>query len=128
MRWMLVVVAWMLAFTALANEARPKATTSQAADARRKQLEIALADVCARHAAIERCFLVVGKDARGQPGLWFAPVFDGAPDSAALGEAQQAWARIVPGAGTLPMILPDRSSWKKQLAGVPAIYVRGGRR
>lgn len=129
MRWMLALIAWLLAFAALANEAKPKpAATHQAADARRKQLEIALADVCARHAAIERCFLVVGKDARGQPGLWFVPVFDGAPASAALAEAQQAWTRIVPGGGSLPIMLPDRTSWKKQLAGVPAIYVRAGGR
>ena len=129
MRWMLALIAWMLAFAALANEAKPKAAAAnQAVDARRKQLEIALADVCARHASIERCFLVVGKDARGRPGLWFVPVFDGAPDSAALGAAQQAWLRIVPAAGSLPMMLPDRSSWTKQLAGVPAIYVRTARR
>jgi hypothetical protein len=125
-RLALLLIAGLAVLPAVANEARPRPApdANQAADARRKQLEIALADVCARHRTIERCFLVLAKDASGRPGLWFVPVFDGAADPRALGEAQQAWTRLVPGGGQIPMMLMPGTSWRTQLQGVPTIYRR----
>ena len=131
MRFVLALALLLAAAGADANEAKQKPTTAtadQAAAARRKQLEIALADVCARHAALERCFLVIARDAKGQPGLWFVPVFDAAIDQAALGEAQQVWTRLVPGGGQIPMLLLPRGDWRRQLKGVAPMYVRAAKK
>jgi hypothetical protein len=126
MRWILWLALALASSGVAANEAKkkPVANADQAAAARRKQLEIALADVCARHPAVERCFLVIAKDASGRPGIWFVPVFDRAVDQRALGEAQQVWTRLVPGGGQIPMMLLPGDSWRTQLKGVAAIHVR----
>lgn len=127
----LILLGLLLATGATAaNEAarKPSASAGQATAARRKQLEIALSDVCARHAAIERCYLVIARDGSGRPGLWFVPVFDRAVDNAALGDAQQAWTRLVPGGGQIPMMLLPKDGWRTQLKGMPPLYVRAARK
>jgi invasion protein IalB len=88
-------------------------------------LRQALTKVCSRHPAVERCFLMLaqGSDQK-QAGIWFIPIFDGAVDNTALGEAQQAFLKLFPNGGQLPMMLLPRDTWRKQTAGVSPIYVR----
>lgn len=88
-------------------------------------LRTALTQVCSRHPAVERCFLVLaqGSDQK-QAGIWFVPIFDGAVDNTALGEAQQVYLKLFPGSGQLPMMLLSRQTWRKQMAGVDPIYIR----
>lgn len=88
-------------------------------------LRQALTKVCSRHPAVERCFLVLaqGSDQR-QAGVWFVPIFDGAVDNTALGEAQQVYLKLFPTGGQLQMMLLPRQGWRKQMAGVAPIYVR----
>jgi hypothetical protein len=130
MRWILWLALALASTGVAANEAKkkPVANPDQAAAARRKQLEIALADVCARHAAVERCFLVIARDGAGRAGLWFVPVFDHQVDPRALGEAQQVWTRLVPGGGQIPMMLLPADRWRDQLKDVVPIHVRGPRK
>lgn len=130
MRWILWLALALASSGVAANEAKPKPTPNpdQAAAARRKQLEIALADVCARHPAIERCFLVIARDEGGRPGIWFVPVFDRGVDQRALGEAQQVWTRLVPSGGQIPMMLLPGDRWRTQLKGVVPIHVRAARK
>jgi hypothetical protein len=130
MRWFLWFALALASAGVAANEAKqkPAATADRAAAALRKQLEIALADVCARHPAIERCFLVIARDDSGRPGIWFVPVFDRDVDQRALGEAQQVWTRLVPSGGQIPMMLLPGESWRAQLTGVVPIHVRKPRK
>ena len=130
MRWFLWFALALASAGVAANEAKqkPAATADRAAAALRKQLEIALADVCARHPAIERCFLVIARDDSGRPGIWFVPVFDRDVDQRALGEAQQVWTRLVPSGGQIPMMLLPGDSWRTQLKGVVPIHVRAPRK
>jgi hypothetical protein len=130
MRWFLWFALALASAGVAANEAKqkPAATADRAAAALRKQLEIALADVCARHPAIERCFLVIARDDSGRPGIWFVPVFDRDVDQRALGEAQQVWTRLVPSGGQIPMMLLPGESWRAQLKGVVSIHVRKPRK
>ena len=88
-------------------------------------LRQALTKVCSRHPAVERCFLMLaqGSDQK-QAGIWFIPIFDGAVDNTTLGEAQQAFLKLFPTGGQLPMMLLPRETWRKQTAGVSPIYVR----
>jgi hypothetical protein len=88
-------------------------------------LRQALITVCSRHPAVERCFLMLAQGGgQKQAGIWFVPIFDGAVDNTALGEAQQAFLKLFPGGGQLPMLLLPRDTWRKQTAGVTPIYVR----
>lgn len=127
MRWILWLALALASTGVAANEAKkkPVANPDQAAAARRKQLEIALADVCARHPTVERCYLVIARDESGRPGIWFVPVFDrDVVDQRALGEAQQVWTRLVPSGGQIPMMLLPNGSWRTQLKGMPPIFER----
>ena len=88
-------------------------------------LRAALIQVCGRHPAVERCFLVLAQGSdQHQAGIWFVPIFDRQVDNTALGEAQQVYLKLFPSAGQLPMMLLPRQTWRKQMAGVAPIYVR----
>lgn len=88
-------------------------------------LRNALVQVCTRHPAVERCFLVLAQGSdQHQAGIWFVPIFDGKVDNTALGEAQQVYLKLFPTGGQLPMMLLSRQTWRKQMAGVGPIYVR----
>ncbi len=88
-------------------------------------LRNALITVCARHPAVERCFLMLAQgDGQKQASIWFVPIFDREVDNSALGEAQQVYLKLFPGSGQLPMMLLSRQTWRKQTAGVVPIYVR----
>ena len=88
-------------------------------------LRTALVQVCSRHPAVERCFLVLAQDgSKKLTGIWFVPIFDRSVDNTALGEAQQVYMKLFPGTGQLPMLLLSRQTWRKQMAGVAPIYVR----
>lgn len=109
-----------------ARTTKPAATTfGKSQSSGLDVLRTALAQVCSRHPAVERCFLVLAQGSnQKQAGVWFVPIFDRDVDNTTLGEAQQVYLKLFPSGGQLPMMLLPRQAWRKQMAGVDPIYVR----
>ena len=83
-----------------------------------------LAKVCANHPEVERAFVLSKVSPDGSVAYMFVPIFDRKVSDLALSEADKAYRALFPSGGYLQVMLLARNSWKKQLGGVPPIYVR----
>ena len=106
--------------------AEAPATTSAAnpAQDRGAALVESLAKVCANHPEVERAFVLSQVSPDGSVSYMFVPIFDRKVSDLVLSEADKAYRALFPAGGYLQVTLLARNTWKKQLAGVPPIYVR----
>ena len=102
----------------------PAPAIASAAQDRGAALVESLAEVCANHPEVERAFVLSQVSPDGSVTYMFVPIFDRKVSDVVLSEADKAYRALFPSGGYLQVTLLARNTWKKQLGGVPPIYVR----
>jgi hypothetical protein len=104
--------------TLFAQEQQVQPTAGQPESA--VDVSSAIAAVLAKHGTVDRAFLLRAPNSNQ---IVLALIFTKKYDGEAVSEAMSTFSRMAPDYPPLNIYLPARITWKRELGGIPPIYV-----
>ena len=98
-------------------------TTSSAKDREALGADVrrALTEDLSKFPDLERAYLLTHPNGEL---FMLVPIFDGAPNNAALNQATETFARVAPDSPPLQLLLLAKATWEAEMSGREPFYVR----